>query len=372
MSEGLSVGYLTRALRVDAERCYRVPPLSLPAEEVDCAAELRGSDAVELFRDRARAHDANFALHDSTAGVVASLCRRLDGIPLAIELAAARVASMSLVDLNDRLDQRFRLLTGGARTLLPRQQTLQATVDWSFGLLNASEQAALSRLSVFVGGFELEAAEVVCAREASDTVAVADVLDALVNKCLVDTDCSSGSLRYRLLDTIRQYAGDHLTATTGELGLGQARDDHATYYRQMAAAAGPELTGPSQGPWLKRLDRDWDNIRSALAYIAADPARTAEFLEFGVALQRFIFTRGHQEPIASLRAALQQASPVPAILRARALYVTGCLVGALTGPHARFELPTAKELHEKALGIARDVNDQELMAEILTELAYVA
>ncbi len=133
-------------LGVDGEHVYRLGPLSLPSAEARSVKDLEGSDAVRLFAERARAHDSTFCLEDSTAGLVASVCRRLDGIPLAIELAAARVASMSLAHLEERLDQRFRLLTGGPRTALPRQRTLQATIDWSFELLSPPEQAVLSRL----------------------------------------------------------------------------------------------------------------------------------------------------------------------------------------------------------------------------------
>jgi predicted ATPase len=149
-------------LGVDGERVYRVRSLSLPADDAEGAEELEGSDAVELFVARARARDSTFELNNAVAPLVASVCRRLDGIPLAIELAASRLSSMSLEDLHDRLDQRFRLLTGGSRNALPRQQTLGATVAWSYDLLTDLERDLLRRLSVFAGGFDLRAAEAVC------------------------------------------------------------------------------------------------------------------------------------------------------------------------------------------------------------------
>ena len=325
-------------LGIDGEHVYRVRPLSLPSEDAGSVGDLEGSDAVELFVERARMHDSTFALEDSIASLVASVCRRLDGIPFAIELAAARLASMSLVHLNERLDERFRLLTGGARTALPRQRTLQATVDWSFDLLSRPEQEVLRRLSVFVGGFELEAAEAVCATGAIEVFDVADLLGSLVNKSLVVAERSSGSLRYGLLETIRQYAADQLGKIGGNTEKRKARNAHAEFYLQLSEAAAPELTGPRQGLWLKRLDLEWDNLQATLAYFFAEPDRTEEVLRFGVALRRFFFTRGHLDPITYLRAALERPDPVLVALRARALEVTGYLVVAMPGPDDRLEI----------------------------------
>jgi predicted ATPase len=278
--------------------------------EAGTVEDLGGSDAVELFVERARARDSTFSLDDSIAPLVASICRRLDGIPFAIELAAVRLASMSPADLNDRLDQCFRILTGGTRHALPRQQTLQATFDWSFDLLRAPEKAVLCRLSVFVGGFGLEAAEVVCQSEAVGALDVADLLASLVNKSLVIAERSFGSLRYRLLETIRQYGSDRLVEMGGGDEAAELRSAHAKYYLQLAETAGPELTGPRQGLWLKRLDLEWDNIRAALAYLSAEPDRTEDVLRLGVALFRFFFTRQHRDPIPHLVAALEREEPV--------------------------------------------------------------
>ena len=160
-------------LGIEGERVYRVPSMSLPPRDAISAADLAGSDSVTLFVERARSHEPGFVLDDAAAPLVATICRRLDGIPLALELAAARLSSMSLRHLSDRLDQRFRLLTGGSRNALPRQQTLQATVDWSFDLLSVAERETMRRLSVFAGGFELEAAEAICAAGVIDAIDVA-------------------------------------------------------------------------------------------------------------------------------------------------------------------------------------------------------
>jgi predicted ATPase len=195
-------------LGIDGERVYRVRPLSLPSEEATSVGDLEGSDAVELFVERAGARGDTFVLEDEVAGLVASICRQLDGIPFAIELAAARLGTMSLGHLSERLDQRFRLLTGGSRTALARQRTLQAMVDWSFDLLSQHEKDVLCRLSVFSGGFELEAAEAIGARGAIEAFDVADLLASLINKSLVVAERSPGAIRYRLLETIRQYAAD--------------------------------------------------------------------------------------------------------------------------------------------------------------------
>jgi predicted ATPase/DNA-binding SARP family transcriptional activator len=359
-------------LGIDGEQVYRVRPLSLPSEDAGTVEDLEGSDAVELFVERARAHDSTFSLEDSIANLVCSICRRLDGIPFAIELAAARLASMSLVHLNERLDQRFLLLTGGTRNALPRQQTLQATVDWSFDLLSGPERAVLRRMSVFVGGFELEAAEAVCSTGAVEVFEVADIVGSLVKKSLVVAERSSGSLRYGLLETIREYAADQLAQSGGEAETRQTRSAHADFYLQLSETAAPELTGPRQGLWLKRLDLEWDNLQATLAYLFAESDRTEAVLRLGVALRRFFFTRGHLDPIANLRAALERPGPVPEALRARALEVTSYLVVAMPGPEDRIELDVAWDLGERALEMARDLDDQPVVADALVDLLWVA
>ena len=232
-------------LGVDGERVYRVASLSLPPPEADSAEDLAASDAVRLFVERARAQDPGFALDDALAPLVASVCRRLDGIPLALELAAARLSSMSLSQLSDRLDQRFRLLTGGSRNVMPRQQTLQATVDWSFSLLSEPERETLRRLAVFAGGFELEAAEAVCATEQVDAFGVMDLISSLVDKSLVVADRTPASVRYRMLETIRQYCAQELLRASGEAEVLRVRDEHAAYYVQLAREATP---GPHRPP----------------------------------------------------------------------------------------------------------------------------
>ncbi len=230
-------------LALAGEQIFAVPSLGLPSGD-DPTLVYTDAEAVELFVDRARDAKRDFVLSDHNAGAVALLCRRLDGIPLAIELAAARVRSLTPDDIVQRLDQRFKLLTRGSRASLERHQTLRNTVDWSYDLLNPVEQAALNRLSVFAGGADLRAVEAVVSGDDLDPFDVADVLGQLVYKSLVlvDDDERSGP-RYRLLETIRQYAQERLEAS-GEAATLRRR--HAEYYVAVAEEAGPDLRGGKQ------------------------------------------------------------------------------------------------------------------------------
>lgn len=248
-------------LGVDGEDVYRVRSLSLPAGNVEAVTDVAGSDSVELFVTRTRQHDKSFELSDSNVSLVASICRRLDGIPLAIELAAARLSSMSVEDLHERLDQRFSLLSGGSRNALPRQQTLGAMVAWSYDLLNEFEREVFRRLTVFVNGFDLRAAEAVCTNESIESYELDDIIGSLVAKSLVVAERGDTFLRYRLLDTIRQFAADRLLEVEGEFGMGEARQGHAEYFLGLCEAAEPFLEGGSdQAQWLNRLEQEWDNL----------------------------------------------------------------------------------------------------------------
>ena len=194
---------------------------------------------------------------------------------------------MSLGDLDQRLDRRFRLLTGGSRTSLLRQRTLQATFDWSFQLLSPAEQTTLMGLSVFSGSFELEAAEsgVLCRGGGSGDVA--DLVGSLVDKSLVVAERSSGSLRYSLLETVRQYGAERLLATGGEAARDRARSAHAEYYFELAERAEPMILGADQARWLKKLGLEWDNIRAALEYFLSQRGRAEEVLRMGASLALF-------------------------------------------------------------------------------------
>jgi predicted ATPase/class 3 adenylate cyclase len=349
-------------LGIDGERVCRVASLSLPTGTALLAGELGGSDAVRLFLDRARGAVPGFTVDDRNAALVSSLCRRLDGIPLALELAAARLSSMALPQLVERLDRRFRLLTGGSRNAMPRQQTLQATVDWSFSLLNETEREAIRRLSVFAGGFDLEAAEAICASDGMvDEFEVIDLLHSLVSKSLVIADRGPDAVRYRLLETIRQYCAEDLLRAKGEDETFRLRSAHADYFLALAETAAPRTRGPDQGHWLRRLDQERENLRAAGDDLA-DNGRTEDVLRLCVALERFAVTRGHIRVLDWLRAALDRidvaVAPASPLLAA-ALHLRIGLISVMQGRDAA-QLRTLRPLAERELAMARELGDPAL------------
>jgi predicted ATPase len=271
-----------------------VPSLSLPGPGDSASAAPGFCDAVALFADRARAQGVALSVDEQAGPLVVSVCRRLDGMPLAIELAAARLRSMSLSELSDRLDQRFRLLTGGSRTALERQQTLRAAVGWSYSLLTGAEQKLLARLSVFAEGFGLDAAEAVCGLAGIDVLEVAGLLGSLVDKSLVVAEPARGTLRYRLLETIRLFAAERLVEA-GDDEAAAAAAAHCAHFLAVAEEAAPHLTGPDQGRWLARLDADQANLRRAAQHAAGDPDGTALVLRLGAALHRYWLARSRQQ-----------------------------------------------------------------------------
>jgi predicted ATPase/DNA-binding SARP family transcriptional activator len=246
-------------LGITGEALWRVGPLALPAEHAD-PGEIESSQAVQLLRDRAGAVRRDLATDTSALPNMARVCRALDGIPLAIELAAARLRTMSLNQLANRLDDRFRLLTGGSRTALPHHRTLRAVVDWSWELLTNAERMVLRRLAVFSGGASLDAAEQVCAVDSVERGEVLDLVTALTEKSLLLTE-GERAPRYRMLDTIREYARDRL-AEAGESDL--ARHAHLAYFTGLAETADPRLRRADQLEWLATLEAEHDNIAVAL------------------------------------------------------------------------------------------------------------
>jgi predicted ATPase len=258
--EGLALG---------GERIVAVPSLGVPAGDAGVEA-LMAADAVQLFSDRASAARNDFVLSDRNAGAVGVLCRRLDGIPLAIELAAARVRSLSPEDLVARLDQRFKLLTRGSRAALERHQTLRSAIDWSYDLLEPRERQALDRLSVFAGGCDLAAAEAVLSGDGHDVLDVVDVLGQLVDKSLVVADNSDDrGVRYRLLESIRQYAQERLQASGDTAAV---RHRHADHYVELAETAGPHLRSREQLEWANVVAHDTDNFRAVLDWAVETPS----------------------------------------------------------------------------------------------------
>ena len=261
-------------LGITGEAVWPVDPLDLPPEDAD-GRDVLGYDAVRLLVDRARAVRPGFTVTNDNASAVGRICRVLDGMPLAIELAAARMRTMAVAQLAERLDDRFRLLTGGSRTAVPRHQTLRAVVDWSWELLSEAERVVLRRLAVFTGGATLEAAQRVCVDAVVTADQVPDLVGALVDKSLLVVP-GDEVLRYRMLETIKAYALERLD----EAGEREAiRGAHATYFVELAETAEPHLRSAEQLVWLRRLKADHDNLNAALrGSIAAGDAQTAVHL----------------------------------------------------------------------------------------------
>jgi predicted ATPase/class 3 adenylate cyclase len=352
-------------LGIGGETIYRVPPLSLPGPGQDDPAAAQSFDAIGLFIQRAREQGTGLSVNEQTGPLIASICVRLDGLPLAIELAVARLRSLSLSALNDRLDQRFRLLTGGSRTAPERQQTLEAAVAWSYSLLDDTEQLLLSRLPVFAGSFDLDAAEAVCGFGDIEVFDVADLLGSLVDKSLVVAEPAGPALRYRLLQTIRQFAAEKLADVDTEADAVAAA--HCAHYLSVAETAAPHLTGPDQGSWLARLDADQANLRRAAGHAAGDPDGTAQVLRFGSALRRYWMTRyRNEEALALLMPVLDRpgARADPELFGTVLLTATNLAVGHV-------DIAAALRLAEQAVDLARQLDAGRLLIESLANLCWV-
>jgi predicted ATPase len=287
---GLSILATSRELLgVQGEVPYQLRSMSLPDQSA-LFSSVVGFDSVRLFAARGEGARSGFRVDQSNAGAVVQVCRRLDGMPLAIELAAARLRVLAPEQIAARLDDRFRLLTGGSRTALPRQQTLQAAIDWSYDLLDEREKVLFDRLSAFQGGFTLEAAEAVCSVEPLTDIEILDLVSHLVDKSLVvTTEGPDGGIRYRLLETLRQYGADHLTHR-GETEL--VRRGHLSYFHSLADKALPHLRGPDEESWLDRLEVEHDNFRHALRW-AVDAGETDLGQNLAGTLYRFWMIRYH-------------------------------------------------------------------------------
>jgi predicted ATPase/DNA-binding NarL/FixJ family response regulator/transcriptional regulator with XRE-family HTH domain len=277
-------------LGVVGEVTFSVPPLSLPDPEPEVSIErlLEGA-AVRLFVERAQAARSDFVLKQEDAAALAGVCRRLDGIPLAIELAAARVGVLSIAQIAERLNDPLRLLVGGNRSAPARQQTLRATLEWSHELLDEPERRVFERLSIFAGGWTLEAAEAVCAGEGVEPEAVLDLLSHLVHHSLVLAELVDGVPRYRLLETLRQLARERLDQ---RVDAAATRDQHAEFFTTLAEQAASAMLGPDESIWLDRLEREHDNLRAALRRLI-DERAVADAQRLAGALGRFWFFHGH-------------------------------------------------------------------------------
>jgi predicted ATPase/class 3 adenylate cyclase/DNA-binding CsgD family transcriptional regulator len=352
-------------LGISGERVFRVPPLAVPPADLAAPGRLAAFESVQLFAERASMYRQGFALDPANAATVAAVCVRLDGIPLALELAAARLGSLSVSEISSRLDQRFRLLTGGSRTALPRHQTLRALIDWSYDLLNPEEQIVLGRLSVFAGGWTLEAAEAVTSAGDSGQWQVLDHLASLVDKSLVLAEEIQGSTRYRLLETVRHYAAERLALRAGS-ELDETRAAHRDYYLGLVETAGLHLRGPDEAVWLDRLEADFDNIRAALAFSVADPDSAEPGLRLAAGLHWFCNMRGHGvEVLEALNALLERPDArVPTRARARALTASCHLRDRFADDSA------VPSLAGEAIRIARGLADDAITADALSELCW--
>jgi len=308
-------------LGTSGEVMFHTPPLELPDPDTPIV-EQDAAEAVRLYVDRVRAFDRAFSLDDDNREAVVSICRTLDGIPLALELAAARTSAMAPAEIAARMDYRFAILTSGLRTAPARHQTLKATIDWSYDLCADALRTVLCRLSVFAGGWSLDAAEAVVSGELIDRSEVAGLLAGLVDRSLVERSVVAGESRYRLLETIRQYAFDALVAT-GEAPAVSRR--HCDWYAGLAERAEPELKGSGQVEWWQRLEREHDNLRSAIAWSLAvsDPSCAFRLV---ASLGWFWFQRGFwREAWRWTQRCLEQGTKVDPVLMARVVYATGSI-----------------------------------------------
>jgi predicted ATPase len=371
-ASGLVVLVTSRAvLRLSGEHEFAVPPLPVPpAGAAPDPGQLRRYASVALFTDRAQAADPGFELTAEDAGAVVEICCRLDGLPLAIELAAARVRLLPPPALASRLDERFSLLTGGARDLPKRQRTLRNTLDWSFELLPAAERALFARLGVFAGSFSLPAAEAIGAEPPGQDQAgpVMDTLGSLVDSSLVRPQTRLGEPRFALLETIRQYALERL-ADSGDWV--QTHDRHAAYFQALAEPDDADLTGPGQLAWLDRLETEHDNLWAAISWLAGHgPLEQAVHLS--LVSWRFWWLRGHAAEYARLGDDIVAGSKdLPPVQKAMALTQAGFIVVG-NGDPAR-----ARQLLEQTLPLYQQDNETPplsvtMNALVLISLGYLA
>jgi non-specific serine/threonine protein kinase len=348
-------------LGVPGEVAYLVRSMATPDPDDVEPSGLRRFDAIRLFEERATVVQPEFRVTADNAAAVATVCRRLDGMPLAVELAAARIRLLTPAQIASRLDDRFRLLTGGSRTVLPRQQTLEAAIDWSYELLDKPERLLFARLSVFAGGFTLEDAEHVCADEDLDAIEVLDLVSHLADKSLVVVDADfPGGARYRMLETLRQYAEKKLAGS----GIADTvRHRHAEHFATAVATVRREDI--QQEHQLARLTADHDNIRAALRW-CAESGRIETGLRLAYGVWYFWHVRGFwREGLDWFDRLLDTGQPVAPAIRARALHAAGTIASTLG------DLEGAAERLEAAIAFSREMGEWDRVAASLNNLAAV-
>ena len=351
------------ALRVPGEQTYVVQPLPVPSRSSGVEALLR-STAVVLFVERAKLHKPSFELTEREAPAVAELVSRLEGIPLALELAAARVRSLAIADINKRLNDRYKILTGGDRTLQARQQTLRALVDWSFDLLEDSEQVLLARLSVFAGTLDLPAAETICGVDPLTPEDVLDLITSLVEKSLIYMEVGEDGARYRLLETIREYAREKLKMRDERDAIDSA---HCNFFFTMAKAANRGSQGADQAEWTRRVETELDNIRAAIVLALEGGVDPIIAVKLEVALMWFRILRGYSsEGRKYIRAALA----LPAVQASDYIHGHALYVGA-TLAYSQSDYAEAKQMLERCMEIRKRDGKQAENAATLSTLAMV-
>ena len=349
-------------LNVDGEFVHPVPPLALP--EADAAAsieQLSQFEAVALFCDRAVAASGQFDLSADNHAAVVQLCRQLDGMPLAIELAAVRTRALGVEEIVNHVKHRFDLLKGGSRSAAPRHQTLRAAIDWSYDLLTPSEQALFRKLGVFSGDFPLDAVEAICTTISQADESPLDVLSSLVDKSLVYRVGTDVRARFRLNETMQQYALERLQAADE---LDATRAKHLRWYSQLGVSADADSFSSRLLPLFDRLDAETSNIRAALQYCVENKAHLDAGLEFGASLHFWWAARSLTEAIETLQSLLGAGESIDRA-RAKALFVLGNIY--LFANHPR----GAELVLQEALPLARSANDSRLIAEILANQALV-
>jgi len=352
------------SLAIAGETLFRVPPLSLPdtATEPE-AASLGKHEAVELFVERVRAVKATFVLNESNAALVAKVCIHLEGIPLAIELAASRLKVLSVEQIAGLLGERLKLLRGGSRTSLPRHQTLLAAIDWSYNLLSETEKTLFRRLAVFSGGWTLEAAEHVCLGEPVDKDNLLELLSGLIDKSLVLLDERDGQQRHRFMMTLLEYAQEQLAQTEEAAAIYRA---HAGFFNALVLQGESRSMSAGENTWLDRIKIEYDNIRSALSWISKDEPEAG--IRLAAALWRFWYLNGYlQEGRRWLEELLtRQPASTDDVIRAKAinrLAVTAVLQG---------DGATAQTLATQALSVARESGGDGEAATALNTMAIIA
>jgi predicted ATPase/class 3 adenylate cyclase len=351
------------ALRVQGEQTYPVYPLALPDRNASLETLAR-SEAVQLFMERARLQKPGFSLTERDAPAVAEICTRLEGIPLAMELAAARMRSLSVQDINTRLKDRFKLLTGGSRVALERQQTLRALVAWSYDLLQETEQRLLERLGVFAGGFDLESTKAICGTEPLAPDNLPELLSSLVDKSLVMADDSESRSRYRMLETLRDYARDRLIQRE-ELAATAIR--HCNHYFVMAKAANKGLQGPEQAEWTRRLEAEHDNLRAAIALALEKGTDPVIAVKIEVALMGFWLLCGYST---EGRRYVSAALALPEVLASDVAHAHALYTGAVLADN-QSDYAEARRMLNACLLLRRNIANPFDTATTLSTLSHV-